>query len=171
MPTRREDVGKHDIVILLLLSVLGQPQTIEVRIRNAQQLGLTALPRTHLGKAIRCAGGSGVGREAKRRQTAFAIFAEPATHVERHTDAIARLDLIYGSANLDDFAKVFVTKNPALLEAGTAIVHVKVRPANVGGGHPNDHIGRFLDLGIIDGFHGNVFGSVVYDSFHRLFLS
>lgn len=35
-----------------------------------------------------------------------------------------------------------------------------------GGGHPDDYIGRFLDLGIIDGVDGNVFRSVVYDSFH-----
>ena len=72
-------------------------------------------------------------------------------------------------ADLDNFAKVFVTKDPALLEAGTALVHVKVRPANVGGGHPNDHIGRFLDLGIVDGIDRNIFGPVVHDSFHGSF--
>ncbi|MHB0669125.1 hypothetical protein [Roseomonas mucosa] len=159
----------HHRMGTLLLSVLRQLQAIEVGIRYAHHLGLTALPRPHLGKAIRCAGGSRIGREAKTRQTAFAIFAEPATDVERHADAIALLNPIYGSADFDDFAKVFVAKDPALLEAGAALLHVKVRPADVGRGQPNDDIGGLFDLGIIDGIDGNVFGPVVHDSFHGSF--
>ncbi|UQV18111.1 hypothetical protein MU852_15370 [Brevundimonas albigilva] len=162
-------MSESDIVILLLLSVLRQLQTIEVRIGNAHQLGLTTLPRTHLGKAIRCAGGSRVGREAETRQTAFAIFAETATDVERHAHAIALLDAIYGSADFDDLAKVFVTENFALLKAGAALIHVKVRPADIGRGQPDDNIGLLFDLGIIDGIDGNIFGPVVHDSFHGSF--
>ena len=169
MPTRREDIGEHDIVILLLLSVLRQLQTIEVRIRNAHQLGLTTLPWTHLGKAIRRAGGSRVRREAKTRQTAFAIFAETATDVERQAHAITLLDTIHGSADFDDLAKVFVTEDPALFKAGTALIHVKVRSADVGRGQPDENIGLRFDLGIIDGIDRNIFGSVVHDSFHRSF--
>ena len=165
MPTRGEDVGEHDIVILLLFGVFGQLQTIEVRIRNAHQLGLTTLPRTHLGKAIRRVGGSRVGREAKSRQTAFAVFAETPTDFERHAHAIALLDTIDGRTDFDDLAKVFVTEDPALLEAGPALIHVKVRPADIGRGQPDDNIGLLFDLGIIYGVDRNIFGPVVHDSF------
>ena len=151
---------------MLLRSVLRQLQTIEVRIRNAHHLGLTTLPWTHLGKAIRRAGGSRVRREAKTRQTAFAIFAETATDVERQAHAITLLDTIHGSADFDDLAKVFVTEDPALLEAGPALIHVKVRPADIGRGQPDDNIGLLFDLGIIYGVDRNIFGPVVHDSFH-----
>jgi hypothetical protein len=43
---------------------------------------------------------------------------------------------------------------------------VKVRPADIGRGQPDDNIGWLFDLGIIDGIDGNVFGPVVHDSFH-----
>jgi hypothetical protein len=65
--------------------------------------------------------------------------------------------------------KVFVTENPALLEAGTALIHVKVRPADIGRGQPDDNIGLLFDLGIIDGADRNIFGPVVHDSFHGSF--
>ncbi|CUX64370.1 hypothetical protein AGR3A_pa10071 [Agrobacterium tomkonis CFBP 6623] len=124
------------------------------------------MPRPHLGEAIRSAGSARIGCEAKTRKSAFAIIAEPATDVERHADAIALLDPIDAGADFDNLAKIFVAKDPALLEAGAAIVHVQVLPTDVCRSQADDYIGRFLDLGIIDGIDGNVFRSVVYDSFH-----
>ena len=59
-----------------------------------------------------------------------------------------------------------MTEDPALLEAGTALIHVKVRPADIGRGQPDDNIGLLFYLGIIDSTDRNIFGPVVHDSFH-----
>ena len=46
---------------------------------------------------------------------------------------------------------------------------MKVRPADIGGGQPDDNIGLLFDLGIVDGIDRNIFGPVVHDSFHGSF--
>src|SRR2546421_6085138 len=114
VPASRKDVGDHHVVVLLLPSILRQPQAVEVTVGNAEVLGLTAGVGPHVGKAV---GGAGhlrvrVGGEAKGGQSGLAVPAEAAADVERYADHVANLYPIDGAADLDHLTEVLVPDYP-----------------------------------------------------------
>src|SRR5258708_13740791 len=102
MPPGGEDVGKHDIVVLLVSGTLGQPEAVEVSPRDAQELRLSARPRTHVREAV----GSPcdawlVGPQPVVGQTALAVLAVTAGDVERGGYHVAALHLLAGISDLE----------------------------------------------------------------------
>src|SRR4029453_16881766 len=87
----------------------------------------------------------GVGPQAEAGPPADAVAAGAARDVERHGHPVADLDPAdTGPDRLDD-AHVLVAEDLALLDRGTALVHVQVGPADVGRGDPHDRVARLFD--------------------------
>ena len=168
MPSGGEDVGEHHIVGFLLLRVLGEAKEVEIAERHPQILGLPAPERSHPGEPIGGAGHLRVGihRQTERRQTLFTVTAETATDVEGHTHPIPWRYFDNRIADLGNDAHILMTEHHALLKIGAALVHVQVRPTDIGGGDLHQHIGRVLDLGIRNIFDDDVTRSVVHKCFH-----
>jgi hypothetical protein len=84
-----------------------------------------------------------IGRcKAVGREPAFTISAKATPDIERKDDAITDLNPINGLANFDDLAHIFMSKNAIPRHVCAALVHVKIRPADVGGGDTDQYIGR-----------------------------
>jgi hypothetical protein len=118
----RQDVGEHHIVVLLLPRVLGQHEGVPVRVRHAQQFGLAAVVRPHVGVAVGRAGIARIGGEAEAAQTRLAVLAEAASDVERQTHHVADLHPVDTVADLDHLAEVLVAEDLAFLDVGAALL-------------------------------------------------
>ena len=123
-----EDVGEHDVVVLLVLRVFTQAQRVVVAEGHPEQFCLPAAVRAHFGEAVGRTGGRRVRlrRQAVVREPALAVLAEPARDVEGQHDPVAHLDLLYSLADLHHLSHVLVAERPALLEGGPPLVHVQV---------------------------------------------
>ncbi len=166
MPTSRENIREHDVVIFSFLGVLRQHQAVEIRIRNAEQFRLTALVGPHLSKAVSGAGRTGIGCQAESREPFFAVLTEPAADVEWQADAITNFDPVDSGAHLNHFAEVFMAKNSTCLERRAAFVHVQVRTADVGRGDTHQYVGGLLDFCVRNILDRDVTWAVVHDGFH-----
>jgi hypothetical protein len=54
-----------------------------------------------------------------------------------------------------------VAEDLTFFNIGAPFVHMKVGPADVSRGEPDNDIGRFLDLGIWDVVDRNLFGTMI----------
>jgi hypothetical protein len=161
-----EDVGEQRVVGLVL-SPAGQRQAVEIRVRDAQVLRLTARVRPHGDVAVRPAREAGrVDGEAEAGEARLAVPAEAAGHVERHHDAIAGFQAGDSAAGLLDDAEVLVPEYDARLRGGPALVHVQVRAADAGRGDLHDHVVRVLDARVRDLFHRDLEGFPVHHRPH-----
>jgi len=135
VPSGGKDVGEHHIVGFLLLRVLGEAKEVEIAERHPQILSLSTPERSHPGEPVRGAGHLRVGMHglAVRGQTLFTVTAETATDVEGHTHPIPWRYLDYCIADLGNDAQILVPEHHARVEIGAALVHVQVRPADIGG--------------------------------------
>src|ERR671926_830290 len=168
MPAGGEDVRDHDVVEFFFHRVLAQTQTVEVPVRHAQVLGLSALIRPHVREPVRRSRELrfGLHGQAVVGEATFAVFAETAGDVERQHHTVAHFYLAHRRAGLDHLAQVFVPEGAAWFEAGTAFVHVQVRPANVRRRDPHQHVGRVLNFGVGDLLDTNVVRSFVNYCLH-----
>jgi len=169
MPAGWENIGQHHVVILPVGSVLGELQAIEVAVRHAQVLRLTALQLAHARIAVACTCITGVERQASRSQATLAVLAISAGGVERDADIVAAFEDRYGRATLEDLAQIFVTDDLARLEIGAALVHVQVGPADVGCRDFPDDVARVLDARIGHFLDLDVTRAVIDDGFHEGF--
>src|SRR5579863_567187 len=78
VPTSREDVREHHVIILFFDSVLGQFEAVRIAIRHAQKFSLSAIIRAHASVTIGSTSHARIGGEAKPRQSSLAVFAETA---------------------------------------------------------------------------------------------
>src|SRR3984957_12105656 len=166
VPTGGKYIREKCIIVLLFPGVLRQTQAVEIAVGDAEVFRLSAQKRTHAGKAISGPGHSWINREAIRGQTCFAVFAEATTDVKWQAHLVTLFDAADSRTYLDDYTGVLVTENAPRFEIGTALVHMQVRTANVGGGDLDDHIVGLLNSGVRNIFHGDVAGSVVNNCFH-----
>jgi hypothetical protein len=60
-----------------------------------------------------------------------------------------------------------VADHQTRLCAGPAVVHVKIGAADGTRGEPDDHVGRILDLGILDIVDTDLAGCLIHDGLHR----
>src|ERR1017187_5159058 len=118
VPTSGENIRQHHVITLLVLSILGKLQTIEVGVRHTEVFGLPAAVRSHAGESVGSAGRSGIREQTGARQTAFTVLAEAARNVERKTNPVADLDPVHRSAHLHDLAKILVAEDSAFLHIG-----------------------------------------------------
>src|SRR5271165_3086106 len=131
MVTGRENIRKHDVVILLLFGVRRKHQAIKVAIGYPEVLGLSSIVRAHIGKAIRCARVARVSGKTKSSKAPFTISTESTSNIERKTNPVAHFDPIYGIANFNNLTEIFVSQHPAGLHICTSLIHVKVRSADI----------------------------------------
>ena len=167
MPAGREDVGDHDVVVLLLLRVRRQTQTVEVGIGHAQVLGLAAVVGAHIGEAVGGAGHAGVGCAGKRRSgRASQLRQKPQPMLNgRHTQS-PTLTRSTRAADLDDLAEVLVTEHAARLHIRAALVHMKIGTADIGVRDLDESVRRLLDLRVRHVLYADIPRSVVDKCFH-----
>jgi hypothetical protein len=89
VPTAREDVGEHRVVVFFLLGVLGQLQAVEVGERNAEVLGLATLVTAHFGIAVGATGHQGLTLRQKPVSPCSQLRQNPQPMFERDRDAVA----------------------------------------------------------------------------------
>ncbi|RMW26232.1 hypothetical protein ALO97_05628, partial [Pseudomonas syringae pv. tagetis] len=166
MPTGRKDIREHDVVVFALGGVFRQQQAVEIGIRHAQQLGLSAFVVAHVGKPIGRPGTAGVGGQAITGQALFTIFAKAASNVERQAHPVANLDTVDTRADLNDLAQILVAENTPGLERRTTFVHVQVRATDVCGGHSDKSVCRLLYFRIRHVFDADVTRTAIDDGFH-----
>jgi hypothetical protein len=91
----------------------------------------------------------------------------PAGDVERHDDAIARLDMRHVRADLLDDPHWLVTEDIALLHVHRQHpVEVQIRTADSRRGDPHDRVGRLLDHRIGHLVNAHVFRAVPHNCLH-----
>jgi hypothetical protein len=147
-----------------------------VRLRHPQVLGLPARHlAVHLGVAeqrgafffLAVLGGLALGEEL-----AVAHPAVAAGDVEGDHDPVAGLDVGHLGANLLDDPHRLVAEDVALFHEGREdLVEVEVGAADRRGGDPDDRVGGFLDLRILDLVDADVAGAVPDSCLHRSFSS
>ncbi len=145
---------------------LGQLQAVEVGVRDAQVLGLAALPGTHGHVAVRAAREAGIDGRAVPRVARGAVGAEAARDVEGHDHAVALLQPGDALTDLVDDPHVLVAEDDARLRGGTTLVHVEVGPADRGGGDAHDHVVRVPDVRLLHVFDRHRERPLVDDSLH-----
>ena len=160
-----EDVGEQREVGLELVAG-WERQAVEVGMRHLQVLCLTAAPGAHRHIAIRAAGEAGVDGDAEAGESALAILAEAARHVEGHYDSVSGAQRLHGVADFLDDAHVFVTEDDARFRCGPAFVHVQVRAADAGRGYLDDYIIGMQYLRVWNILYGHTEWSLIYNSFH-----
>lgn len=165
MVAGREDVGEHRVVGFVC-GAGRQFQRVEVGEGDAQVLGLAAFVGAHGDVAVGAAGEARVDGEAEAGLAGEAVLAETARDVERHDDAVAGFDRGDAGSGLLDDAHVLVTEDDARLGVGAAFVHMKVGPADAGGGDADEGVGGVVQVGVLDGFDADVVGTVIDDSTH-----
>jgi hypothetical protein len=175
VPAGGEDVGEHDVVLLLFGGIFGELETVEVGVGDTEVLGLAAGVGPHAGESVGGSGHAGHDRgvgagETEAGEAALAVCAEAAADIEGEDDLVALLDGVHSAADGDDFAEVFVAEDLAFFNVGAAFVHVEVGAADVGGGELDDDVGVLFDLGVGDGVDADFFRSVIDECFHG-FLS
>ena len=163
----REDVRQHG-EITLELGAGGQPEQVEVRERHPQVLGLATLVGAHLRVAVRGPVHplGGVHPQAERGPAVHAVAAAPAGDIERHGHPVARLDPGHPGAGLLDDAHVLVAEDLALFHVRPALVHMQVRPADVGGGDPHHRVVGGFDPRVRDVLDRDFEWSFVHDGLH-----
>ncbi len=166
MPSGREDIGEHHIVVFLLRSILRQLQAVEIGVRHAEVFRLAALQLSHAGVAVAGTGGAWIQSQASRGQAALAILAEAARRIERDADVVADLETRDRGAAFGDLPQVLVADDLALFEIRSPFIHVKVGPADVRGGDSHNDVVRVLDGRVGHLFDFDVTGAVVDDGFH-----
>src|ERR1700748_175670 len=136
VPTRREDVGEHDVVSFFLFGIFGQDQAVIVTIRNAQKFGLAAIVGSHIGETI--CGPSHVryvasvrGGEAICGEPALAVGAKSTGDVKGQYNAVAHFHAVNSFTNLDDLTQVLMTANTSLFHIGATFIHMKVRTTDI----------------------------------------
>ena len=109
-----------------------------------------------------------IGVVAARPQLLLAEPAAPACDGEWHQNAVARIQVLHLGAEFDDLAHELVAEDVALLHRGNvAVVEMKIRAADGGGGDLNNGVTRVQDLGVRDIFNANVAASPPAKCFHK----
>jgi hypothetical protein len=163
-----QDVRQHHVVGFLLPGVVRQHQGVPVGPGHPQQLGLPAVVRAHVGVAVSRAGTARVGGQAEAGQAGLTVLAEPAANVERQAHHVADLDPVDAAADLDHLAQVLVPEDLSFFHIGTALVHMQVTAADVGGRDPDQRVGRPLDPGVRYLIDRDLPGSVVDQRSHAV---
>jgi energy-coupling factor transporter ATP-binding protein EcfA2 len=101
---------------------------------------------------------------AERLGQSIAIEEPDADDLEHTTIATTGGEIVSGMEHIGRL--VLVTENASRFEIGSALVHMKVRTANVGGGDLDDHIVGLRNSGVRNIIHADVAGSVVNDCLH-----
>ncbi len=166
VPSGREDVGQHHVVVLLLRRVVRKDETVEVGIGHPQQFRLAALIGAHLSETECGAGGPRIAGQAKPGQSALAVLAKAAADVEREADPVALLHAVHSAANLDHLAEILVAEDASLFETRPSFVHVQVGAADVRRGEAHENVRGLLDLGIGNLVDADVARTLVNDSLH-----
>src|SRR5665811_969752 len=163
-----ENVGQHNVVVLLYLRIVREFKTVEVGVGTAKVFRLSSAVRPHAGETVGRTGRSGIGSKTKPSKTAFTIFAEAARDIERKTNPVADLDPVHGFARLHNLAKILVAEHSAFLHVGPAFVHVQVGATDVGARDLHQHIGGPFDFRVRDFSHADIPWSIVNQCFHMV---
>jgi hypothetical protein len=110
-----------------MLCAFWQRQAVEISEWNLHKFRLSADPRTHRYIAVSATREARIHGRAVPGETAEAVLAESARHVEWHHHTVADLAVFDGGPNLDNHPHVFVTENDARLCGGSTLVHVQIR--------------------------------------------
>jgi hypothetical protein len=161
-----EDVGQEDEVCLELLP-LRKLEAVEVRVRDAKVLGLTARVRAHRHIAVRATGEAWVDGEAEARVAGEAVLAEAAGDVEGHDHAVALPDRGDCIADLLDDAEVFVPEDDPGLRGRAALIHVQVGAADGRRRNADDDVVRMFDPRVINLLDRDLERLLVDNSLHR----
>jgi len=167
VPAGREDVGQHRVV-QFVLGPLRQSQRVPVGPRHPQRLGLAAGVRPHVGIAVGATREPGVDLGAEAGVAGLAVPAVPAADVERQHDPVALLQTADAGTDLLHHAHVLVAQGLPGLDRGPALVHVEVRPADVGRRDADDGVVRVHDRGVGDVGDGDVRRAVVDERAHEV---
>src|SRR3984885_761435 len=169
VPASGKDIGEHHVVVLLFLRVLWEAQRVEVGPRHSQVLGLTALPRAHVGEPIGRAGHvlCRLSNEAIVREPPLAVDAVSARDVEWQAHPVTDLDLLHRLADLDNPPEVLVPKRASLFEVGPPFIHVQVRATDVGARDLHQGVRGLLDPWVWNVADANVPWTVIDNSFHH----
>ena len=162
----REDVGEQHVV-LLALRVGRQLQAVEVRVRHAQVLGLTAEVGPHGHVAVGAAGEAGVDGQAERGVPGHAVLAEAAGHVERHDHVVAAVQRGHPGPEFLDDPEVLVPEDDPGPGRGAAFVHVQVRAADRSRRDAHDHVAGVFDARPVDLLDHHPERFLVHHCLHR----
>jgi len=165
VPARREDVRKQRERVLVFVA-LRQFQRVEIRIRDAELLGLAALVRPHRDVPVGAAGEARIDVRTEPGVAVLAVLAEPARDVERRDDAVAFLECGDGVTDLRDDTHVLVPEHDTRLRCRPPLVHVQVRPADTRGRDVDDDVVRVLDLRFLYLLYRHFVLALVDDCFH-----
>src|SRR5207248_10839689 len=109
-----------------------------------------------------------IGVVAGRPQILLAEPAAPARNGEWHQNAVARIQVLHLGAELHNFTHELVAEDVALLHRGNvAVVEMKIRAADGGGGDLNNGVTPVQDLGVRDIFNANVAASPPQKGFNN----
>ena len=156
VPAGADHVG--EVQSLLIGNIVGELEEVDVAVRHASVLRLTASETTREVRVSKHARGPAavhgvldgvaVGALALRRQLLLAVEALAASDLEAGDDAVALLQVLDARTHLIDDTAELVAQDVALLQLDDgAMVQVQVAAADGAAGDLEDHVAVLEDLG------------------------